>query len=372
LDVSRPEAGRLPLLLWLLLASTPIGLRAQVEETAFLRGTVFVADSALRRGTVVLHHLSDGAQGEMDSTSVGADGGFSFRLPNVPDAGRSDVFFASLRHHGVLYFGPAITAAVQLDSVYEIHAFDTLLAPPNGLPIALESRSVFFEPDSVGWRVTDLFQLRNDEARTIVARADGKVWSHPLPAEARQVVAGEGEVSFDAASYEEGALVVRAALPPGERLFVVRYRVDSPFIAIPTVGQTGAFDVLIREPAPPLDVEGLEFLDRIELEAGTTYLRFAGADVGGTVVRVVESSEPALPPVRWVAVILSLVLAASGVMALTSGPRSSRVPVIDRASLLLQVAHLDEDFERSEATPADRRVYERRRAELLARIRSVR
>ena len=362
-------------LLWCLaLALLPVGptaLAGQVEATPVLDGTVFVGDEVMNLGTVVLHHLADGTQGQLDSVAVGSDGTFVFALPNVPDPARGDMFFGSVRHHGVLYFGPAITTAVQLDSTYQIQTFDTLLAPSQGLPLTLQARSVFFEPDSAGWGVTDLFQVRNDESRTIVARPEGRVWSHPLPAEAREVTVGEGEVVLDAASFEQGSLVVRAALSPGERLFVVRYRLDSPIVEIPNRGVTEALDVLIREPAPPLDVEGLELLDRVELEAGTTYMRFTGADVAAPSVRVVETEPERALDTKWIAVILTMVLAGGGVVALRPKGAAPQQQTMDRRSLLAQVARMDEDFESSESTPAARREYQKRRAELIREIRSV-
>jgi len=355
-----------------LLLPGPVALSAQVDVVPVFGGTVFVGDTPMTVGTVVLHHLADGTQGELDSIAVEADGSFSFPLPNTPDSTRSDMYFGSVRHDGVLYFGPAITTAAQLDSTYEIHAYDTLLAPEEGLAVALQARSVFFEPDTDGWRVTDLFQLRNDESRTIVARPDGVVWSHPLPPEASDVTAGEGEMATDAVAYEGGSLVVRAALPPGERLFVVRYRLGSPIIDIPNRGRTEAFDVLIREPAPPLEVEGLELLDRIELEAGTTYMRFTGANVTAPSVRVVDMEPEWVMDARWIAVILTLVLGGGGLIALR--PRGGAVPnrIADRPSLLVQVARLDEEFEGADAPPAARREYERRRSELIHEIRALR
>jgi hypothetical protein len=359
------------LILLLAALAAPAALRAQLTATPVLEGTAFVGDTVMTTGTIVLHHLTEGSQSDPDSTAVGADGTFAFPLPNVPDPDRGDIFFASVRHQGVLYFGPAITAAVQLDSIYEIQAYDTLMAPSEGLPLALQSRSVFFQPDSVGWMVTDVFQLRNDEARTIVARPEGRVWSHPLPVEARDVAVDERDVAFDAVSYEQGSLVVRAAIPPGERLLVVRYRLDSPLIAIPNLGPTDEFDVLIREPAPPVEVEGLDFLDRVEIEAGTTYTRFGGADVAAPFVRIVETERERPPPGKWMAVILALVLAGGGLVALRSGFAPAARPKEDRRSLLLQVARLDEEFESGEADPAAREEYEKRREELLSKLRSA-
>ena len=322
-------------------------------------------------GTVVLHHVGDGAQGDVDSVAVRPDGGFDFRLPNVPDAGRSDVFFASVRHHGVLYFGPAITTAIQLDSIYEIHAYDTVSAPEAGMELPLQARSVFFEPDSAGWRVTDLFQLRNDTPHTLVARPDGRVWAHPLPALAYDVTTGEGELAIDAASFEDGELVVRAALPPGERLFVVRYRMDAVAATIPNVGTAETFDLLIREPAPPLEVEGLESTGRVELEAGSTYLRFTGSDVSAPLVRLRVTEEVGPPPVEWVAVLLAMALAVGGLAAFRSPTSEISVAVEDRQSLLIRIARLDEEFANGAGTPAEKDAYRRRRRTLLARIRAV-
>ena len=223
--------------------------------------------------------------------------------------------------------------------------------------------------------MTDLFQLRNDELRTIVARSGGATWRYPLPAEALDVEAGEGELDVGAAAYEDGALVVRAALPPGERLFFVRYRVPVPTLDIPNRGSTEAFDVLIREPAPPLEVDGLALTDRVELEAGSTYLRYSAADVAAPFVRIVEGEDDGHPPVAWAAVILTLILTASGVLLLrpaqgARGPQAVSGP--DRDALLRQVARLDDEFEAGEGTEADTRAYRRRRAELIEQIRSVR
>ncbi|MDH3272409.1 MAG: hypothetical protein OEN56_13815 [Gemmatimonadota bacterium] len=376
----RPRLGALgsgvacSVLLVLAWAAFPSAMLGQVVATPMLEGTAYVGDTTMTDGTVVLHRLSEGSQGELDSLAVGRDGAFAFPLPNVPDPARSDVFFASIRHDGVLYFGPAITAAVQLDSVYEIHAYDTLLAPAQGAPVALQSRSVFFEPDSAGWRVTDLFQVRNDEPRTIVARSGGRVWSHPLPAQAYDVRTGEGELAIDAAQFEDGALVVRAALPPGERLFVVRYQVPSPELTIPNESPVETMDVLIREPAPPLSVDGLELVDRIELEAGSTYLRFSGTDVTVPSIAIVAAEEESAPRVEWAAVFLALVLTAAALFILRPSGAETAVPPrspAGREALVRQVALLDEEFEAAGGTEERRPEYERRRAELIRRIRAL-
>jgi len=347
------------------------GLSAQAEAHPVLSGTVYVADTLLTDGTVVLHYMSDGVPGEVDSVRVVGDGAFSFELPNAPDPERQDVFFASIRHDDVLYFGPLITRVMDLDSIYEIHAYDTLLAPSGGIDVVLEARSIFFEPDEAGgWRVTDLFQVRNERDRTVVARPGGRTWSHPLPSEAREVEAGEGEMSVDASRFEDGDIVVRAALPPGERLFVARYHLDSPFVSIPSTGPIETLDVLVSEPAPAFEIEGLEPMDRVEIDPGSTFRRYTAEPYDRPSIQLVQTEERGPPPVQWFAVIMALVLTAAGLVALRTRTPAQAAPGASRDALLLEVARLDEEFEAIAApSTARRRAYQRRRRELLGRLR---
>ena len=369
----------------LVLTSITIPVIAQVEARPVLEGTAFLGDSVMRGATVILHHLSDGAQGELDSTRVDEGGRFRFELPQAPDPARSDVFFASLRHDGVLYFGPAITRVLELDSVYEIRAYDTLLAPPEGLDMTLESRSVFIEPDSGGlWRFTDLFQLHNDRGRTVVARDGGRTWSYPLPEGARDVVAGQGDMRLGEAEYADGVVGLSSAVAPGERLFVVRYRMDSPYVTLPTPGGTSALEVFVREPGPAVDIDGLTPVESIDLEEGGTFRRFAAVDHLAPSVVIAEGTEWRPPPMPWIAATLALLLTGAGLLALwrgtggpleatpsTSGSARGTGRGADRQALLLEIARLDEAFAARRApTRAERRAYERRRSELLTGLRA--
>lgn len=341
-----------------------------------LRGRVFVGDSALSSGTVVLHRVSTENQGEVDSTRVAADGSFSFRLPSVPDAGRSEVYFASVRHAGVLYFGGPVNLPVQLDSLYEIHTYDTLVAPPDGAALPVSVRNLFLEQAEGAWRVTDLFQVVNDEDRTLVAPEGGSVWTYPLPESARNATVGPSELAAGAAVVEHGRLVVRTPLPPGERLFVVRYDTPDPFLDIPLPGTTGTLEILVREPAPMLEAPTLTVMDRVELEPGTTYRRYGGIGLSDERVQLVEGDERRAPPAPLVAVVLALALGIVALWAVQKGGGArSRVPVGGpevRRTLIVEIARLDEAFDAvPNPTPEERGAYEARRAELLRRIRSA-
>ncbi len=339
-----------------------------------LEGRALLGDTALTSGMVVLHLVGETTQGEIDSVEVAPDGSFAFSLPSVPDPGRSQVYFASVRHQGVLYFGSAVHLPIQLDSLYEIQAYDTLMAPPEGSAIPVQARTVFVEEDESGWRVTDLFQLRNDEDRTLVAREAGAVWRYPLPATAQNPSISDATLGSAGTSFEEGEVVVRAALPPGERLFVIRYAVPSPFIEIPMPGITDGLEVLVKEPAPPLEIVGLTVADRVELEPGSTYRRFSGANLTDEVVRLAEGeADRAIPP-GWLALFLALVLGTAGVWIIQRPglERPSRLPRRDRRSLLVEVAALDEAFEANPCpTPEQRGAYEARRRVLLRQLRSM-
>ena len=144
-------------------------------------------------------------------------------------------------------------------------------------------------------------------------------------------------------------------------------------LSMPVQAGTERLDVLIREPAPMLDVQGLDFMERQEFEAGSTYRRFAGANLAGPAVTIVRTEEITPPRVEWAAVLLALVLTAVGVAALRPrmGPEAAVVTTPDRKELLLEVAQLDEDFETSDPTDRDRQAYEQRRTELLRLIRSL-
>lgn len=379
-------APALALLQLLLMGVLPAEGVAQVVAKPVLHGRVLVGDSALSHGRVVLHHITSGTQGgAVDSTQIGTDGTFTFRLPTVPDSSRHEIYFVLTQHDGVLYFGTPITLPVQLDSLYEIHTYDTTMVAPQGVDLPLMVRDVFLERDSAGagWRVTDLLQVHNETNRTLTAREGGAVWKYPMPQSASDFSMGQTGFALDAATFEHDTLVVSAPIPPGKRLFVVRYGVPNPFITIPMPGSTSSMELLIREPAPNLTVSGLQQQQSVELtQGGSTYRHFTGQDLHDASVTLEASAAPKLPPVRWFAVVLTLILAAFGLWAFYSNRSvpmeaapEATVPSPDdtqteRQALLWQIARLDEEFE-AKAAPSEeeRATYAARRKDLLSRLR---
>lgn len=413
----------------LLVPATPA--RAQVEAEPVLEGRVRLVagpDSAARPDEtptgiesewVVLHRVAADTAGAMDSITAAPDGSFAFRLPTVPDpGGRGDIYFASVEHQGIMYFGEPVTTAVQLDSLYLIEVYDTTAVPAGGVDLPLAVRYLVLEDATAsegtpgdgaeGWRVTDLLQLFNPGDRTLVPVEDGPIWSYPLPDRARSVQIGAGDVGPDATRVEDGRLWLYAPLPPGQRQLIVRYTLESPEVTFSMPGRTEAAELLIREPAPPLTVEGLERGEQVEMGSGITYRRYAGSALSDATVRVTPGGEEdggiGLPP-RWIAVILALLLGVVGVwaamrrspggpVALPGGaaapepdvePRThagtdpdagqDRPPEAlsgdERNRLLLEVARIDESLEAEGLDPDEAVELRRRRAELVVRLRGA-
>lgn len=375
------------LLAWFLVVAAA---GAQVEVQAELEGRVLRADQPLAGVQVVLHRVSADSAGELDSIPTDDQGRFRFRLPALPDEGEGGrVYFASVRHQGVLYFGPALSRPVQLDSLYTVQAWDTLPAPPGGAEIPIGVRYLILESVPEGWQVTDLFELEVGPGRTLVAAEGGATWRHPLPDGARATEGpgadlGAGELAGP--RVEEGHVVVRAPLSPGPRQFVVRYVVpELDGLAIPFGQAVGTVELLVQEPVPDLDVTGLDAIEAVEMEPGVRYRHFTGSFPGSTVVTIRAAEAPFRLPLEWTAVVLGLLLAAVGVFAVRrgEGAPSPAEPVdelagLDAASpegrqrLLVAVARIDERLEDDALGAGERSALERRRVALLARLRGGR
>lgn len=351
-----PRRQTLALALLTLFAGAP-RLVAQEPATADIRGQVLVNGEPAAGATVVVHRVGPDASGPLDSLRSGRDGGFRFRLPRVPDPGSGEVFFASVEHGGINYFGPLIQIAAQLDSIYVVRAFDSQPAPPGGAVLPVSARYILLEevPD-VGWSATDLVHVAYQGERTLVSAPGGATFVYPLPAGATNLEIGGNQMAPDAATLtEDGNLRITSAIPPGEREFVVRYHVPDPFLTLRFPGNTTEAELLVKEPAPPMEVEGLQAAPPVEMEPGVHYRRYAGGDLNDVTVVIRRGKGEPLLPTRWLAVGLALLLASAALygvlrphpqMANAAGAAAPGPPGLSsferRQRLLLEVAHLDE------------------------------
>lgn len=367
------------------MATPVLPAAGQVPAEPVLDGEVRRGGQAYEGATVVLHRVTPAHAGEVDSTRTGVDGRFRFLLPSVPAAdARSEVYFASVRHQGILYFGPLLGEAIQLDSLYLIQVHDTASVPAGGLRFPVEVRNVVMEAAADGsWQVTDLMQVRNDGEVTWVGREGVPVWSYPLPAGAFRFTVGQGDLPEDAVAFRDGGMHVSAPVPPGERLYVIRYSLAHPEVSFPLPGVTERFQLLIREPAPPLSVSGLVSEPAIELEPGSSYRVHSGEGLEDVEVTLTEAAPPGIGLVEWTAVVLALVLGLAGVAAFhrrggrplpapSSATMDETDPLAARAGILAAIARLDDDFEAGPDEPDRRAEYEARRQALKDLLRSSR
>ena len=354
----------------LLLAIAPLPLAIaspQLPERVVLSGQVLVGDVPADTGTVVLHRVSPTFTGEVDSTRVGPDGAFEVPVPELAVEPSGDVFFASIRYRNVLYVGGAITSTADLADTYVIRAHPTVGAGPGiSLPVRVRNLFALRDDPGPGWSVTDLFELRNDFGATVVASEAGASWSYALPPGAVDFEVGDSDLPPGAASFGGGRLHVSAPIPPGESVYLVRYRIPAGEFTIPIEGVTESMELLIREPAGDLSVAGLMAAEPITLD-DVTYRRFAAREVAPSTVHVGTGSQ-LLPGgnLALLAVVLALALALVGaILALRTRSRPPAAAADRRRRVLVEVARLDE---RWNAQTIGVEEYDRRRRELLSEL----
>ena len=173
--------------------------------------------------------------------------------------------------------------------------------------------------------------------------------------------------------FEEGRVVVSAPIPPGERVLMIRYRLEDLGSTIPAPGRTEVFELLVKEPAPPLQVVGLEPVDIVALGPGSSYRRYGGTELVDLNLTIVETEERGIPPVEWLAVLTAVMLAAGGFLAYLRPRRSVAAGVdseLGREALILEMARVDNALV-EDAEAGTRSELLERRAALLTLLRNA-
>lgn len=318
----RPPAAAL--LLAGVLAATaglPTDARGQGPDEDLLRGRVVLEpDSAAVAGrTVVLHRITPDTGMAVDSVTTDADGRFSFRLP----AGSRDVFVASARHAGILYFGPAVDGGSPPDA-YRLTVYDVREAGPADT-LRLASRALVVTPGASGVEVTDVVQVAGIADRTLVGRAPvaGAAerepwWSLRLPTGVRDVRVLAGGVGERQVELLDGEARLSAPVPPTGARVVLSYRVPSGAQArLRLARPVGHLEVVVRQDVSGMSVDGLS--DGEEIASGEgRYRRYAAREVeAGREVRiaVADADGPGVPRETWIAAGLGVLLLAGAAVA---------------------------------------------------------
>lgn len=303
----------------------------------------------------------------MDSVSADRNGAFELRVPEASAEG-GEVYFASVRWDGVLYFGDPITSVTDPDTLYVVQAYPAAGSSGGSAPLPLQVRNLFLESaeSGAGWRVTDFYQLRNASSATHVSSESGPTWSYPLPPGAVEFAVGQSDLDPRAATLSSGRVHVSAAFPPGERVYVLHYRVPSDRLSVPMEGPTGSMELLIREPAGEVSVLGLAAADPVDFD-GTTYRRFAGRELApATVVVQRGDAVPFISRLPFLAAVLAMALALAGAVLAVRAPSAPAVPAAAaRRQAMIQIAELDEARVAGQVASEE---YARRRQRLLRQI----
>ncbi len=367
---------RLSPLLLLLLAPP---LQAQEEVIPIVHGEVREGENPLPDVLVTLHQVSAEMSGEIDSVRAGPDGTFQLRLPRVPAHGeRSDVYFASVRHKDILYFGSAIISPAQLDSLYVIQTYDTISVPPGGATLPIAVRTLFLTKVQEGWEATDFFQLQQEEDRTLYSPDEGITWHYPLPPDGTDFQLGQGDMGEDAIRFQNGEVQLFAPIPPGDRFLLLNYRIPEDDFSVPLPGETDRMEVLVRTPGPEAEFEPLTASTPVQMDPGNVFDRWVGENLEDVEIQATVQAAPFQFRAEWLGLILAALLGGAGIFAFRSRRmEEEEEPATaperpSREELILAIAQLDEAFQASEDASEEARArYQARRTDLLTQLKQL-
>jgi len=327
---------------------------------------------------VTLHRVGRDTAGALDSVRTDARGRYAFRYRTFgsPDA----IYFVSAMYGGIAYFSEPLHHDEVRDAEGEITVFDTTSA---AAPPTVRGRHVIVSAvDSTDRRtVIEVYELANDGARTLVGAEGGKrhTWAALLPRGAGDFKAGQGDVSGDAMSAEDGRVLVYAPFAPGIKQLSYSYTlpVERFPLSLPLERATPVLEVLVEEPAATAAAPKLVAVDAVSID-GRNFKRFLAQDAPPAGVLTIDV--PSAPGARTRQIALYALLGAVGIAMLltlarafarrpaSARPRAPRnAPTPERVAR--QIADLDTAFERQRA-PSDeaRAEYQARRAALKAEL----
>jgi hypothetical protein len=370
-------------------------MSAQAPEARRVEGRVvrpapFLAGDSLATVTVpdiwvTLHRVAPNLAGPLDSMRTDAEG--RYRFTYRPSGGPDAVYFVSAVYGGIAYFTNPLRSLVTQGAEAEIAVFDTTSV---AFPLTVRGRHLIVGAvDSLDERtVVEIFELSNDSTRTIITRDDPSApptWSFAVPASAREVKAGQGDLPADAFVQNTGRVSLFAALPPGLKQLSVSYKLPSTSFPLTVNLEAGAvvLEVLLEEVDANVTGAKIVPVEPVGLE-GRQFRRFLVQDVRAGEQITVEVPGGGLTGRRlYVTVLLAASVLLMLLALLRAGARRQRpvgttapqlrpyvpdVPTPER--LAREIADLDAAFA-AQTTPSDavRVAYERRRAELADALR---
>lgn len=378
-----------------LIGGSAARLAAQQPETRRVEGRVVRPAPFLEGDTsavvtvpdimVTLHRVATDLAGPLDSVRTDRDGRYQFRY--LPSGGPEAVYFVSATYGGIAYFTNPLRELVTTGAGAEIAVFDTTSV---AFPLTVRGRHLIVGSlDSARERtVVEIFELSNDSTRTIIALETpdaAPTWSFAVPAAAREVKAGQGDLPADAFVQAAGRVSLYAALAPGLKQLSVSYKLPETAFPLELGIDDGAvvLEVLLEEPEATVRGGNLVAVEPVGLE-GRQFLRYLAQDVRPGERITIETPTSGL---GGRGLYVTALLGAIGLLMLitlfraaqrnqrpvgTTPPRlaTMKVEVPTPERLAREIADLDAAFA-AQASPSEsvRTAYERRRAELADALR---
>jgi hypothetical protein len=319
-----------------LLGAAVPGLAAQAEAGGG-GGTV---SGVLRRGGpngaplagrwVVLHQVTQGGGGPVDSVRTDAAGRWRLRAPQVDTLA---IYIASALHDGLAYFSaPLRIQAGKAVSADPLVVYDT---SSGGGGIVLQRRLITIARagDDGSREVLELLELTHAGPTTRVAPDTLRaVWTGAIPPGAVQFEVQQGDFSPDAVTLHGDTVLLFAPLQPGgARQLSYRYvlpGVASHAVALPIDQPTSELDLLLEDTVASVSAPGLTGGGVEQLESR----RFAGYRVdslpAGAPVSIVFPAKQRFQTDRLLPILVIVFAAALGVglwVALKRKPQTSDV-----------------------------------------------
>ena len=310
--------------------------------------------------TVTVHRVGPDSAGALDSTRSDATGSYTIRYRRF--GSDEAVYFATALHHGIAYFSSPLRGARVEAHDAEIIVFDTTATP---VPLTVQGHHVVVgAPKPNGGRdIVEVYELSNDTTVTVVGRDSlAAIWSAPIPREATDFVAGQGDVSPGTLERRGDRVTLAAAFAPGVKQLSYSYTLPPRAFPLELVLErpTNVLEVLLEEPGAQVRAATLRSMPDATTE-GRTFKRFlAQSAPAGERVRIdvpVTTAGTRTRVLIGVAIVIALAMAGALARALTRRGNDAVIattePRRSAESLAATIAALDARHESGDASMSD-------------------
>ena len=250
------------------------GLFVQAQDVA-VAGRV-VRDTTQRpvpRHWVVLHAMTRGGGGPVDSMRTDAAGRYAFKVGKVdPEA----VYVVSAQYAGLAHFSEPIVLAGRLTADFgTLAVFDTTSGGPP-IRVSLRYINIGAAREDGTYDVLEAIELQNPGSRTRVPADSAPVWQGTIPPGVVQFQVGESDVSAEAVSRRGDTVMVFGPISPGgskQLSFAYTAPATMRELHVPIDQPIGEVLLLVEDTTALVTAPGLERLAVQELE-GHRYARY--------------------------------------------------------------------------------------------------